>query len=161
MFEEINWIPCVEVQVALKKLHELGAEITKIYPHKIEFKWCDKICEYEKGYFDSETGWCISCNNIEQLDKGGLNVLVGKLKDDQLNRVGVLIDLFEDDLHHSESQKEDLEYLEMQETPFYRINNEAIESLEYKLKKLKKSLQTGCLEYFKSHFITDYIFWGK
>lgn len=150
----------VEVFAVCKKLRELGVEIIEVYPDKIEFVWCDHICSYKNRTIKcgSNRFWIIE--NISNLDIDCLDYLVGKLTDEQLYRVGNLIDLFESDIVHCLNQKEDLEYLEMKETPFYRINNETLETYVRLVKKLKKTLQTGFLEEFKSSHIQTFILFG-
>lgn len=159
--KESQSISNAEVDAICKKLRELGVEVIERFPDKIEFEWLDHICSYKNRTFYCGTKGMLPIVNISDLNTIGLDCLVGKLTDEQLNRVGNLIDLFESDIHHCLNQKEDLKYLEMKETTFYRINNEALQSYNRLVKKLKKTFQTGFLEEFNSSYIKTFILLGK
>lgn len=159
--KESQSISNVVVDAICKKLRELGVEIIEVFSDKIEFEWYEHICSYKNRTFYCGTNGMLTIENISDLNTIGLDCLVGKLTDEQLTRVGNLIVLFESDIDHCLNQKKDLKYLEMKETPFYRFNNEALQSYNPLVKKLKKTLQTGFLEEFKSSYIKTYILLGK
>ena len=132
------------------KLRELGVEIIEVYPDKIGFVWRNKICSYENGTFYCGLKSTLTIENISDLNKNGLDCLVGKLTDEQLARVGNLIDLYEERINYILSQQEDIRYVGMFGTDIY--GNFVAELDE--LTELKAMLQTT----FQTRDMEDYPF---
>ena len=72
--------------------------------------------------------------------------MVGKLNDEQLNRVGNLIDLYEDKYKHLLSQHEDMEHIGMVGTKLYRKSEQVLVDTFKTLIQLKKVFQSGFLD---------------
>lgn len=109
----------VDVYHICEKLQELGVENIELFPDKIEFEWLDHICTYKNGKFYRGTQGIKPCDDIYKLDSNFLDDLVGKLTDEQLTRVGYIIDLFEDKYNNLLCQQENMEYLGMTGTKLF------------------------------------------
>ena len=148
--KESQSISNVEVDAICKKLRELGVEVIERFPDKIEFEWLDHICSYKNRTFYCGTKGMLTIENISDLNTIGLDCLVGKLTDEQLNRVGNLIDLYDEQINHNLSLQEDMRYLDMFGTDMYA--NLAAEFDD--LTELKAMLATT----FQSRNMEDYPF---
>lgn len=136
----------VEVYAICKKLRELGVEVIELFPDKIEFDWSYHVCSYKNSTFYCGTKGMLTIENISELNKNALDCLVGKLNYEQLNRVGNLIDLYEDKYTHNLSLQEDMKYIGMFGTKLYREHEQAIADYALLLRELKNVFQSGFLD---------------
>ena len=151
----------VEISAIWKKLQELGVKIIEVYPDKIEFVWMDHICSYKNNTFHcgANKSWVIE--NISYLDTDGLYRLVGKLTDEQLDRVGNILDLYEDSYNHLLCQQEDMKYVGMVNTDLYDVNTKFVSKYTHLINILQETLQTGELGDVESHMVEKYILKGE
>ena len=144
--KESEFISNVEAHAICKKLRELGVEVIEVFPDKIEFDWLYHICSYKNRTFYCGSNCMLTIENISDLNTNSLNCLVGKLTDEQLNRVGILIDLFEDKRNHLLSQREDMKSVEMEGTKLYLKNEKVLNDTLKTLMKLRKVFQSGFVD---------------
>lgn len=135
----------VEVSAICKKIRELGVENIEVYPDKIEFVWMNHICSYKNNTFNCGTNIFSINELISYLDTDDLNYLVGKLSDEQLTRVGNLIDLYEDSFNHLLAKQEDMEYFDMVGTELYNKNTQVMSEYSYLIEQLQTLFQSGFL----------------
>ena len=141
--KESRSISNVEVDAVCRKLRELGVEVIERFPDKIEFEWMGHICTYKNRTIYCGTKGMTSIGNISRLNTDNLDCLVGKLTDEQLTRVGNLIDLIEGDIDHIISQQEDMKYIDMFGTKLYQKNEQLLVELTNLIEELQKAFQSG------------------
>ena len=123
-FNETKGFRCVDDYVVCRKLCDAGVEIIVVNPTIIEFEWGEYICSYKNRTFYCGSERIKQCDNIYKLDSNFLNELVGKLTDEQLDRLGNVIDLYDDTIKHLESQLDDMKSVGMSESDLYFIKEE-------------------------------------
>lgn len=161
-FKETKGFRRVEDHVVCRKLYDAGVEIIVVYPYKIEFVWCEHICSYKKGTFYCGTQVVKQCDNIYKLDSNFLYELVGKLTDEQLERLGNVIDLYEDTINHLESQLEDIKYVGMYGTDLYLTKEEEYRSHTELVAMLRTAFETRDFEDYNSIYpIANYVLKGE
>ena len=144
-FNENIGFRTVEDYDVCRKLSDVGVELIILTPTGIEFEWCERICSYKNGSFYCGTQ-VVKCDDINKLDSNFLYELVGKLTDDQLERLGNLIDLYEDNLKHLESQLEDMKSVSMYGTDVYRIKEEQYRNYTELIAMLRTPFETRDFE---------------
>ena len=83
------------------------------------------------------------------------------LTDEQLTRVGYILDLFEDKYNHLLSQQEDMEYVGMSNTDFYKKHIICMGKCSFMINILQNAFQTGKLGVIKSRNVKNYILNGE
>ena len=161
-FKETKGFRSVEDHVVCRKLVDAGVDVIVVYPFKIEFDWCGYICIYKNGTFYCGRQGVKQCDNIYKLDSNFLYELVGKLTDEQLERLGNLIDLYEDDINHLENQLDDMKYVCMYGTDMYHIKEEQYRNYTELVAVLRTAFETRDLELPQSDYpIANYVLKGE
>ena len=161
-FKETKGFRSVDDHVVCRKLSDAGVEIIVVYPTKIEFEWCEHICSYENGSFFCGTQVIKQCDDIYKLDSNFLYELVGKLTDEQLDRLGNVIDLYEDTLKHIDSQLEDMKAVGMRGTDLYHNKEKAYRRHTKLVAMLRTAFETRVFEEYHSIYpIVNYVLKGE
>lgn len=166
-FVESKGFRSVEDHVVCRKLFDAGVEIILVFPTKIAFVWDEHMCYYKNGtfYCELEFVWDEdmrsykngtfysgtkrdkSCDNIYKLDHNFLNELIGKLTDEQLERLSNVIDLYEDEINYIESQVEKMKYDSMYGTELYHIKEGKYRYYTELVAMLRTAFQTRDFEH--------------
>ena len=158
--KETQSISYVEFYTICKKLQELGVEIIVVNPYHIKFDWCEHLCFYKNKTLYCGTNGKFTIENISELNTDVLDCLVGKLTDEQLDRVGNLIDLYEDRINHNLSQQEDMIHVGMFGTDMFANLVAELDDLTELKEMLETTFQTRNMEDYPFS-IKQYILLGE
>ena len=160
--KESHSFPNVMIQSVASKLRDLGAEDIEVYPYKIEFVWCLHICKYENGIIYCGRNGMLNVENISDLNTNELDSLVGKLTNEQLDRLGVVIDLYDDTIKHLESQLDDMKSVGMYESDLYFNKEEEYRKHTEFVAILRTSFETREIDDYKGDVpVLKYVLIGE